>query len=84
MSTKNDLSRITLDIPRETHQRLKLRAAIVGKSMRQVILEAIESMEECLQSDHYPNEKTLKAIENIEKSKNLIEIKKIKDLLKIR
>lgn len=42
MSTKNDLSRITIDIPKEDHKRLKALAALEGKSMREIIIESIE------------------------------------------
>lgn len=70
-SPKNDLSRIIIEIPKEQHRRLKSRAAILGKSMREVILEALEATDMCLHSDHYPNKETLKSLKNIEKGKNL-------------
>ena len=47
-----------------------------------MVLEMIEITEECLYSNHCPNKKTLKSIKNIEKGKNLTEIKNIKDLKK--
>jgi len=42
MNRNNDLLRITLDIPKKIHRQLKARAAILGKSMRTIILEALE------------------------------------------
>ena len=42
MSTKSELSRITIDIPKEDHKRLKALAALEGKSMRELIMESIE------------------------------------------
>lgn len=35
-------SRITLDISQEYHKKLKMLAAILGKSMREIIIDAIE------------------------------------------
>lgn len=73
-SPRNDISRIIIEMPKEQHKRLKSRAALLGKSMKDIILESLEATEACLQSDHYPNKTTLKAIENVEKGKNLFEI----------
>ncbi len=42
MNQKKNLSRITLDIPSEDHKRLKAIAAITGKSMRELMLEALK------------------------------------------
>lgn len=42
MNPKKKLSRITLDIPSEEHKRLKAIAAMTGKSMRELILEALK------------------------------------------
>ncbi len=82
MATKNELSRITIEIPKVEHQRLKARAAMLGKSMKEVILEMLEMTEECLYSNHYPNKETQKSIENIEKGENLVEIKSLEELRK--
>ncbi len=79
MNTKSDLSRITIDIPKKSHKRLKAMAAILGKSMREII---IESIEERLYSADSPNKETLKAIEKVEKSKDLIEADEAEDLFK--
>ena len=82
MSSKTEMSRITVDIPKETHKKLKTHAALLGKSMRSIILDALELSEECILSDHYPNKETLKTIANIEKGKNLEEVKNLKNLFK--
>jgi hypothetical protein len=42
MPTKNNLSRMTIDISQDEHKRLKAIAAILGKSMRVVVLEAVQ------------------------------------------
>lgn len=41
MSAKKELSRITIDIPVADHKRLKAVAAILGKSMRDIVMDAI-------------------------------------------
>lgn len=79
MNTKNDLSRITIDIPKESHKRLKAMAAILGKSMREII---IESIEEHLYGADSPNKATLAAIKKVEKNKDLIEAENAEDLFK--
>lgn len=42
MSQKNDLARITVDLPLNLQKKLKAIAALQGRSMREVIIEAIE------------------------------------------
>lgn len=42
MAAKNDLSRITIDIPLEDHKKLKMLAAMKGVSMRDIVMEAIK------------------------------------------
>lgn len=42
MNKKENLSRITIDIPEEEHKRFKAIAAIQGKSMREIVVEAIQ------------------------------------------
>jgi len=79
MSTKNELSRITIDIPKTDHKRLKTMAGILGTSMRELIIEAIEKH---IYSKNIPNKKTLKAIHDIEKGKGLMGAKNADDLFK--
>jgi len=38
MNTKIELSRITIDIPKESHKKLKTLAAISGKIMREMVI----------------------------------------------
>ncbi len=62
-------------------------AAVQGKSMRKIVMELINEQllthedEECPYS-HAPNKETLKALENVEKGKNLVRAKDAKDLFK--
>ncbi len=81
MNTKKDeiTSRITIDIPIANHKRLKAIAAILGKSMKDIV---VASIEEHLHNVKIPNKKTLKAIDNIEKGKDLVEAKDVEDLFK--
>lgn len=82
MSTKNELSRVTVDMPKAMHKRLKTRAALQGRSMREIILDAIESTEACSLSSHIPNKITRKAIKDAQEGRDLVEVKNIKELFK--
>ena len=79
MKTKNELSRITVDIPKINHKKLKAMAALTGRSMREIITESIEDY---LGSAKYPNKKTLKAMEEAAKGKVLQSIKIPRNFLK--
>jgi hypothetical protein len=79
MSARHELSRITIDIPKVDHKKLKALAAVMGKSMRELVLESIASR---LQGGQVPNKKTKKAIADIEKGKGLIEVKDVEALFK--
>lgn len=79
MSVKSHMSRMTIDVPEEDHKRLKALAAVLGKSMREVVIEWIH---EHLYSSNTPNAETLEAIKQIERGNNLIESENIDDLFK--
>jgi hypothetical protein len=79
MSSKSNLFRMTVDIPAEDHKRLKALAAVLGKSMREIVSDWIHWN---LYSENVPNAATLKAIESIEKGKDLIEAKDAQDLFR--
>jgi plasmid stability protein len=79
MSTKSNLFRITVDIPAEDHKRLKALAAVLGKSMREIVSDWIH---ENLYSENVPNTATFKAVDNIEKGKDLVEAKDAQDLFR--
>ena len=78
MNKEIKLSRITIDIPQESHKRLKTLAALQGRSMRDIVIESIELH---LHSA-IPNKETLKAIRNTEMGKDLIETNNVEDLFK--
>jgi hypothetical protein len=79
MSTKSHLSRMTLDLPEEDHKRLKALAAILGKSMREIVSNWIH---EHLYNTNLPNKETLQAIERVEKGTDLIEAKDAEELFR--
>jgi predicted DNA-binding protein len=70
---------MTLDIPAEDHKRLKALAAVLGKSMREIVAEWIHGN---LYSENTPNAETMKAIESIEKGKDLIVSKDAEDFFR--
>lgn len=42
MRTKNELARITIDLPLELQKKLKILSAIKGTSMREIIIKSLE------------------------------------------
>jgi metal-responsive CopG/Arc/MetJ family transcriptional regulator len=43
MNSSKNLSRITIDIPETDHKKFKALAALKGKSMRELVVEAIKN-----------------------------------------
>lgn len=82
MATKPETTRILIEIPKPQHKRLKAKAALLGKSMKALILEALETMDICEKSVHIPNKKTRKSLKNIDEGKNLTEFKSLEDFFK--
>lgn len=73
MNNRKDLSRLTSDIPKEYHLKIKSIALLTGKTIREVLIDAIDAMDvKCITSDHVPNKETRKVLEEIKKGKNLI------------
>ena len=77
--TNEDVSRMTIDIPKKSHKQLKTLSALLGKSMREIV---VESIEDYLHTAKVPNKKTLKAIKDADNRKNLIEAESAEDLFK--
>jgi hypothetical protein len=78
-SMSSQLFRMTIDIPVEDHKRLKALAAVLGKSMRELVADWIHGN---LYSGNVPNAETLKVMDDIEKGKNLVESENIEDLFR--
>ncbi len=60
MNDKKD-SRLTFDVPVEMHKQLKATAAILGKSMRDVVIESLQAHLHSLSSSGI-NKDTIKKI----------------------
>lgn len=73
---KSDFSRITVDIPKADHKMLKAKAAILGKSIKDVVLEGIH----IALCNNTPNAETRTIIEEIEAEKGLKKAKDLDDL----
>jgi hypothetical protein len=86
VAKNSELSRITIDIPKASHKKLKAMAALEGKSMREVVNDLITERilaenQEC-RLDHTPNAETIKAIKEVKSRKGLIKAKNAADLFK--
>jgi predicted DNA-binding protein len=79
MSAKSHHSRMTIDLPEEDHKRLKALAAVLGITMREIIVNLIHDH---LYSTNSPNKETLEAIASVEKGKDLVESKDIDDMFR--
>ncbi len=87
MDTKKALSRITIDLPKIDHKRLKAMSVVTGKSMRQIVVDLItnkltnykKKSLKCTH-DHKPNKTTIRAIKDAENRKNIKESKSVNEL----
>lgn len=70
---------MTIDLPQETHKRLKALAALRGKSMREIVEEFIEDH---LYSRNVPNAETLRVMKEVEEGIGLIKCDSLEDLHK--
>ena len=79
MNKKNneDVSRITIDMPKKFHKQLKTLSVLMGKSMQEIVVESIENY---LKNAKIPNKKTLKVIEDLENGKGIVRSKNAEDL----
>ncbi len=76
---KNNSFRMTVKISVEDHERLSALSALLNKSMHVIVTDWIH---EHLDRDGTPNAATLKAIESIEHSRNLVEAKDAPDMFR--
>lgn len=54
----NELSRIVIELPKTQHRKLKARAATLGKSMKELFLEALEATDIALKQPIVKKAKT--------------------------
>ncbi len=73
MNTKT--ARLTIDLPRADHKRLKTAASMIGTSMKDLVLMSVEEF-----MHRKPNKVTVKAIKQSAAGKNLKKFKSLEDL----
>jgi hypothetical protein len=73
MNNRKDLSRLTSDIPKDYHLKIKSIALLTGKTIREVLMDAIDAIDiECITSTHVPNKETRKVLDEIKEGKNTL------------
>lgn len=78
MVTHQDHTRLTFDLPKVDHKKLKAMAALNGVSLKTLIFECLK---EHLLSENIPNDETLKLFKETDEGKNLIRCKDFNDLV---
>jgi hypothetical protein len=68
-------ARLTIDLPRADHKRLKMAASMIGTSMKDLVLMSVEEF-----MHRKPNKVTIKAIKQSEAGKNLKKFQNLEDL----
>lgn len=74
----SDTTRLTFDVPKLEHKRLKALAALKGVSLKQLILSCLH---ETLLSDVSINEETVRSLRETDEGKNLTEYRDVNDML---
>ncbi len=73
MDNRKELSRLTSDIPKQYHLKIKSIALLTGKTIREVLMDAIDAIDiECITSAHLPNKETRKVLDEIKEEKNIL------------
>ena len=78
MPTYHQHARMTIDLPLDEHKKLKAMAAFMGISLKDLVLECLRDH---LLSKNKPNEETLKAFKETDKSKGLVRCKDFEDFI---
>lgn len=73
MSTKT--SRLTIDLPKSEHKRMKMAASMLGTSIKNLVLISVEEF-----MHRKPNKVTLKAMRQAETGKNIKKFKNLDEL----
>ena len=68
-------SRLTIDLPRTDHKRLKMAASLFGTTMKGLVLMSVEEF-----MHRKPNKVTLKAIKQSETGKGIKKFDSLEDL----
>jgi hypothetical protein len=61
---------------------INCKTILLGKSMKLLILNALEAIDICKKSEHITNAQTRKSLKNIEEGKNLTEYTSLQDFFK--
>ncbi len=73
MNNRKNRSRLTADLPKEYHLKIKSIALLTGKTIREVLMDAIDAIDvECITSTHLPNKETRKVLDEIKEGKNIV------------
>ncbi len=76
MTTHQDHTRLTFELPIVEHKKLKAIAALSGVSLKVLIFNCLK---EHLLSDNVPNEETIRVFKDTDEGKNLISCKDFND-----
>lgn len=88
---KNEMSRLTIDIPTKAHRELKVLAIAYNTTMKDLFIKAIpyikksllEENDPCKSSSHTPNKKTLQVMKSVKAGKDLVELESVEALFKL-
>lgn len=69
------ISRLTIDLPRAEHKRLKTAASVLGTSMKNLVLMSVEEF-----MRREPNKVTLKALKQAKTRKNIKKFDSLEEL----
>jgi plasmid stability protein len=71
-------ARMTIDLPEAEHKKLKAIAAILGTSLKDLVLNCLRTN---LLSKNVPNDETLRVLKETDKRQNLVHFKDVYDLI---
>lgn len=77
MRTNTETSRVTVDFPKEIHRMLKAKAALVGKSMREIIVESVDR--DLRERSYVSDKEAVKVNPTAKKSEDLMHDESIKE-----
>lgn len=79
MATQHhDHARMTIDMPFKEHKKLKAMAALMGLSLKDLVLNCLRDH---LLSDNEPNDETLKAFKETDEGKGIVNCQDFNDFI---
>jgi plasmid stability protein len=89
MSIKNEITRMTVELPKELHRKAKALAALHGKSVRELIISGLNQQIEEISQDQpkshkgrKPNAETRKVLDEIIKGEGRIQCDSLDEFFK--